>query len=1087
MKFTPQELIDLVERASTLSERLDYLGDRVYSPKTDSNPASLADLSAVEARMQRWCQVVAKGDNTIFDQRLALEGLNQKTTQQLLTGVSLAEQPLPSWAHLLNEVMDVNATATENPEVRRSLFAEEPVAFEEIFLPFLAVAQTTLRTQVGDYYYHLTNEAHTRLEQILLARLVYPCSQSLELEFSLFRSKGQSDLDRLLGQLRGTPSNAQYQAFIQNLTAGGLRSFLQKYPVLARLVAIALEFWLETTGEFLRRLATDLPAIQSTFSADTGWGAVEALHPSLSDPHHRGRTVIGLQFASGVRLIYKPRNIGLESAYFRLLDWLNDRIPQADLSFKVLKTLDCTTHGWVEYVPYETCETAPAVQQYYRQAGRLLCVIYALRGTDFHYDNLIVSANQPVVVDLEMLLHPPSTKIQSFATLPQSQQLAILKIDDSVLKTMFLPRTFLLSGQLVEISALGDTSNQEFKAQKFNHVNTDSMAWVEEASTLTTLTNSPFASGVAGSLNDYADEVVDGFVQMYHLLMHYRADLLTADSPLAAFANQPGGRYIHRNTSTYYSILYRAFHPNFMGDGADFSIELEVCSRSGVTMGWTADAGKLMAAERRSLECMDLPHFLLNSSSCSLMLEDDEAIASFFDQSGYASVIERIQDLNEADLTLQTKLIRYSTNTKAIQDDYWYESTANSSDASLTALDKVVPMTPVNIDFASSSPTHFLQQATEIAQEIERQAIVGSDGSVSWLGLGSHSQIRQLQLQPLEASLYDGNCGIALFLAALDRVTEKQRWQDLIQGALKPVHHLLHYPDAEACAATIQKMGIGGAGVGSIIYVLANMNQWLRDPTLVENAQLAASFLTPRVIAGDRQFGILSGTAGALLGLIALHQVTEDSGALEAANRCGEHLLNHATIVDDTNLWLSPDGQPLTGFAHGASGIAYALTRLFAVTGNSAFLTTAKEAIASEQKPVELPVSISWANGIAGVALAQLGMQPYLETIHFEQRSLIQRQELDAVDHIYGGNFGRLETLCVAAERLHRPELLKQVHQTSSHLIVQAKTSGGFRLSPNSRLDLYNPAFFHGTAGIGYQILRFAYPKIVPSVLLWES
>ncbi|NJR40658.1 MAG: DUF4135 domain-containing protein, partial [Leptolyngbyaceae cyanobacterium CSU_1_4] len=367
------------------------------------------------------------------------------------------------------------------------------------------------------------------------------------------------------------------------------------------------------------------------------------------------------------------------------------------------------------------------MQQYYRRAGKLLCIIYALRGTDFHYDNLIVSANQPVVVDLEMLLHPPSIKMQSFAALPQSQQLAILKIDDSVLKTMFLPRTFLLSGQLVEVSALGDTTQQEFKAQKFNHVNTDSMAWVEEASTLPTLTNSPFALGVAGSLADYADEVVDGFVQMYHLLMHYKTDLLAADSPLAVFANQPGGRYIHRNTSTYYSILYRAFHPTFMGNGADFSIELEVCSRAGVTMGWTADAGKLMAAERRSLECMDLPHFMLNSSGCDLMLEDGGRDRFIFDESGYASVIERIQNLNEVDLTLQTELIRSSTNTKAIQDDYWYESTVNQSDASLTAsaTDKLTLMTPVNIDIVSSSTPQFLQQATEIAQEIERRAIGG--------------------------------------------------------------------------------------------------------------------------------------------------------------------------------------------------------------------------------------------------------------------------------------------------------------------------------------------------------------------------
>jgi|SRR5215510_15999712 hypothetical protein len=36
----------------------------------------------------------------------------------------------------------------------------------------------------------------------------------------------------------------------------------------------------------------------------------------------------------------------------------------------------------------------------------LLCIVYALCGTDFHSENMIASGDQPVLVDLETLLTP---------------------------------------------------------------------------------------------------------------------------------------------------------------------------------------------------------------------------------------------------------------------------------------------------------------------------------------------------------------------------------------------------------------------------------------------------------------------------------------------------------------------------------------------------------------------------------------------------------------------------------------------------------------------------------------------------------
>jgi lantibiotic modifying enzyme len=76
--------------------------------------------------------------------------------------------------------------------------------------------------------------------------------------------------------------------------------------------------------------------------------------------------------------------------------------------------------------------------------------------------------------------------------------------------------------------------------------------------------------------------------------------------------------------------------------------------------------------------------------------------------------------------------------------------------------------------------------------------------------------------------------------------------------------------------------------------------------------------------------------------------------------------------------------------------------------------------------------------------------------------------------------------LLVAAQKLLRPNLLETVNKQASWVVERAKQLGGFHLFPQLPKDVYNPGFFQGTAGIGYEFLRLPYPNLLPSVLLWE-
>ena len=53
----------------------------------------------------------------------------------------------------------------------------------------------------------------------------------------------------------------------------------------------------------------------------------------------------------------------------------------------------------------------------------------------------------------------------------------------------------------------------------------------------------------------------------------------------------------------------------------------------------------------------------------------------------------------------------------------------------------------------------------------------------------------------------------------------------------------------------------------------------------------------------------------------------------------------------------------------------------------------------------------------------------------------------------------------------------------ASQVVARAEEKGHYGYGPI--LD-FHPGFFQGASGIGYQLLRLAYPEQLPSVLLWE-
>jgi type 2 lantibiotic biosynthesis protein LanM len=1142
----------IVANARSLSECFNKRDTTQINPQLES-----------DHRLERWCQVAAQGDWKKFQKRLQWDGLDIDTACSILNSVPIAkEQELLDWTETLKDIIQTASEWKLETKQLQSMLTDDPlliatdsnnlIPFEDLLLPLIHVARQKLLVCLKLPALSPSNlllelllpEAYLKLERSLLISLTNLWDKTLEEEFSNFRPFGYHLLSLMEIKTELEPETTHYKAFMQNLLQDGLLTLFQKYPVLGRLIATRIDFWVESTAEFLQRLKADIPEIQQMFQSEqeskeklivNPLGKVIEIKANLSDPHQRGRCVIGLTFESGLKLIYKPKNLDLDVAYQQLLEWCNQQ--NTLLEFKTLKVLNRSSYGWVEYVEQLPVADEATAQRFYQRAGMLLCLFYVLNTTDCHYENLIASGEHLILIDMETLMQHDACDMEESPE-KQLQISADRLLNRSVLRSGLLPRWDFNKNRptAYDVSGLGSVDADAVLSDRvltWKFINTDNMHRAYETVTLPLEKNIPILNGKPLSPNNYLDQIVAGFEQMYRFTIQHREALLAENSPLAALSSQQV-RFVFRATKVYAVILQSLLEPKYLRNGCDRSIELDILSRAFLTTQNKPLAWPILASELQAMEQSDIPYFTAQSDSNALTGGVEQPLLGYFKAPCYEQAISRLQALAETDLNRQVAIIRGSFYARVARPPHFKDSEVAETTGEQRS--EIITISSKGIENRQSSEQrnqdrfknavcdqqavdspisltsdHFLIAARDIAAKICAHATEDASGNFSWIGLSYIPTAERFQLQVTNESLYEGNCGIALFLAALDSLDGSNHFHDLVLGALQNTRRILQLTNRETTQKWAKKIGIGGAsGLGSVIYSLTKISQFLKKDLLLEDALNAANLITPELISADQRLDVIAGSSGAILGLLALYDKTANSAVLSKAIACGQHLLsNQISLCGAPKAWKTLEDKPLTGFSHGAAGIAYALVRLYSVTGDRAYLEAACEGIAYEHHLFSPSVAnwpdlrthtyqngqptyqTSWCHGAAGIGLARLGSWSILETeaIHQDVEvalQAIQKHTLHSVDHLCCGNFSRIETLLVAAQTLARPELQEAAQAQASWVIARATQAGAYQLFANLPNDVFNPSFFQGTAGIGYGLLRLANPTALPSVLLWE-
>lgn len=1093
----------LAHRATTIDELVSGDFEVLPGQKTD------ADLAA--RRLAAWCRASTSGDWTLFARRLAKDGLTFECVLALFASARRKRGvPQPLWLNDAQWVFTAMTREAGSDFVRMMHDGGPPLAFEDLLNPIVECAYQQVRSKLPQQGTNvLSKSAEVSMCRQLALRLSELTGAAL---FGCFVGYKKQHLEASVGSALSC-----YSQFIEEMRTDKLRQLFDAKPVLLRLVASVTRQWIDATAEFVERLNRDIEQICAQFVGDGAERLVVHVGGGIADLHNGGRSVLIVRFSNGTEILYKPKSLRVDSLWCDTVNLLNSLDPPIDM--KAASVISSEGYGWGEFIHHAPCSHVEEFDLFFRRAGSWLCLFHMFVSNDMHEENVIASGSYPVPIDLETILQGAETNDDDPVIERQAFQMASRVMADSVMITGLLPAY----GRSPEnqVFAHGGLHNQGNLSPelRWENINTDSMRPSQQWEQEPDLPNLPFCDGQRGQLGDHVAALVKGYEDYAEFLLNKR-DRLKSAGIFEAFAGAPVRRLL-RPTRFYALLLGRLRDHRNMSDGIEWSAHLDFMTR---LMDWDKAHDPwwpLMKAERQALTELNVPHF--TSPTNADEISDGLGISCQpGGDTGLARAEKRFDTFDSHKAALQGAFIRLSTSTV---------SRANHKAGDIAWPCAAPDLRPAIL----SDHEGFLEQATKVGRHLKALAIRSGPGA-AWIGLDWLRDSEVCNLAPLGADFYGGSTGISVFLAALAASTHDGEAADLSLAGVCSLRHELRSINAARYA---RALGVGGSsGMGSVVYAFTLLANLLDMPALLEDATIAASLIDRDLIASDKAFDVMDGSAGAILGLSKLYRKTGDSRVLSSIKLCADHLLaNRPTSEAGSGLWISWGlSHALNGMSHGAAGFGLAFSALTSVTGELAFLDVVRDCLQFEansfchQKgnwPDYRRDSFSsdaywpchWCHGAGGIGLARLGMMKHLlgapavpahstlslsSVIEKDIRSAVRAVEVAypyPFDTLCCGNLGNIELITEASrsqtakasdggmstinlfDATEKGRMANEGSRRMAAIISAAEQRGDYLWDVGDKR--FNLGLFRGVSGVGYSLLRLTNPSL-PNLLFWE-
>ena len=552
----------IVARAATTHER--------SGPGFEVVPV---DASRLLERERQVIDLAARGDAELYEHLLRWRGLDREAHRARLTDVRVARpDALPEWARVLG------AWIESKPPPATSL--EPPL---DVFLPLLGEAAVVVERLPRTIRLGLLMALVTRWAHVLAPTLGAPASP----------------IDALV--LSGDRAGATIQESYFEHGAADLHRWFRlfdEYPGLARAMAILFVHWRDATERFLGRLERDMERIQREFFGGRDVGALTALECHLGDAHAGGDAVRLLTFASGDRLVYKPRALALAAQFQTLIEKINTIGGLPSLHHRHVLCADGYT--WEEYVPVRPCIDADQVSQYFVRLGMLARIAKALNSRDCHFENVLAHGDQPVIVDVETIVYP------FLAAEPEEFRLA----NSSLLHGHIFGA---LGHRPIEVGVLGGGREQALP------ISTPAVAPAVQPPA----DSIPKLDGRYACPADHFGSIEEGYLAMSKWLARHGPALV----PLVRDMSGSHFRFLYRATQIYGRLLLSSCSPSAMRDGLARDAVLDQLWLASLANG---HPGEIVRSEIQALRKMDIPMFLGRLDDDGLHCEDGSTVNGHF-------------------------------------------------------------------------------------------------------------------------------------------------------------------------------------------------------------------------------------------------------------------------------------------------------------------------------------------------------------------------------------------------------------------------------------------------------------------------
>ncbi|XOI98614.1 type 2 lanthipeptide synthetase LanM family protein [Paenibacillus polymyxa] len=1028
-------------------------------------------------RMQQWLDKFFQ-DQEQLSNRFQAESMNVDTVQAMFNDAGFIYDFAEMTWH-----QELRRTFLENEHLEIEYFIEgdtDEIPFFEFSKPFLQRSIQIMTDGLNEGYDWLDKRRVTGLVLKTVSDKVFHMSAKT-LIYELNKA-------RLQDELRGEDSRQRYQHFVsQNIQSREqILALLLEYPVLARgLVEHTLRISLNMM-RVLERLTRDRRELESFFGFE-----MDKLEDIvfLGDSHNGGASVLRLAFAGGGNVMYKPRNMAIDTAFARLLQWFNDQ--QTGLPFRIAKSLDRSEYGWQQFIPYEEVTSLEAAERFFERQGQYLAILYAVNATDMHMENIVAQGEHPFFVDLESLLHNQPFKYVEEKEYYTALEKTLSILNDSVLKTSMLPTLDSNALYHSDLSGLAGDVDQVLNTYEIHDKNTDTMRIQRSKVSVSRFSHLPSYEQTPIKPERYIQSLKKGFYHVYSAIMEQKESFI---SIVCNYFYGCAVRTIVRPTVTYFTLIEASSHPKYLRNGLDKSLLFD--------MMWMIVRQARMREKLVKYECYDLLHGdvpMFQTCIGQDMLfhhHDNQAIAGVFSSDILTQTADKVRAMNPKDMDMQWEFTERTLQTKYVLERSFAmeKSTASVQPAQLNELR--IPMTK----------EEYLHEAVRIGDYIKDIAIMGDEGlSVSWISMGMDAD-EKLIYKSSELGLYNGVTGIAYFYLYLSQETGDHKYMQMV--------HLCIQTAWEMIRKKIDKNISLFTGYGSLLYLLVHKANVCSEPGINPDTLELLDILDD-MVDNDQQLDVISGCAGTLMACVDMYMNFQSQKALDVAVRCGDRLLKLAQPMDQGMAWVTSaiNKTPLSGIAHGNAGICLSLARLYSATGNKVYLETCMEGLKYEEALYSPEVNnwkdlrftdgsmpeehyvMYWCNGAPGLGIARIGLAQQLrslgamDTVEKDiRRALDKTMEEGFTEVSYSlchGDMGNLELFLLAAEYLQDEELKEYSVQMANYIVTQVRHDNHhWRCGIPGRQQI--PGLMLGLAGIGYQLLRL-YNRDLPSVLMMEG